>query len=266
MTLRVTSVYRRDETNVGDAFCAPSRYFDITGPEQDILELDQQGLSGVVIVGGGGLIAQTFAPAMTALAECRPRLDALIGWGMGESLHVDRKGGMVMPFAGALPDYLGAYDLLGVRDFGTPYRWTPCASCMSPEFDRVRDQPTKPFVIYEHKRIPVPIDGQDRLTNDGNDISGVLDFLASGEVVITNSYHGAYWATLLGRRVVAIPNMSKLYRLKHAPAVGRAEHWRQLAEVAVAYPEALAECREANRAFMDDVTALCQQVGAADAS
>lgn len=262
MTLRITSVYRRDETNVGDAFCAPNRYFGINGPMQDILALDQPNLSGVVIVGGGGLIAQTFASAMTALADCRPRLDALIGWGLGESLHVDRKGGMVMPFADALPEYLGAFDLLGVRDFGTPYRWTPCASCMWPEFDQVRERPSKPFVIYAHKRIPIPINGPDVLTNDGNDISAVLDFLASGEVVITNSYHGAYWATLLGRRVVAIPNMSKLYRLKHAPVLGRAEHWRQLADVAVAYPEALSECREANAAFFADVTALCESLGA----
>jgi len=74
--------------------------------------------------------------------------------------------------------------------------------------------------------------------------------------VVTNSYHGAYWATLLGRRVVAIPNMSKMYRFKHAPVIGRAQDWRKLAALAVAYPEALAECRAANLAFFADVAAL----------
>jgi hypothetical protein len=265
MILRATSVYRCDETNVGDAFCAPYRYFNIRGPRQDILALDLNNLSGVVIVGGGGLVAQTFEPAMTALADCRPRLAALIGWGLGESLHVDRNGEIVMPFAGSLPNYLGAFDLLGVRDFGTPYRWTPCASCMWSEFDRVRGDPAKPIVIYEHKRIPIPIDGPERMSNDGNRISAVLDFLASGEVVITNSYHGAYWATLLGRRVVAIPNMSKVYRFKHAPAVGRPQHWRQLADVAIAYPESLSDCREANMKFFAEVTALCERKGAMEA-
>ena len=123
MTAQLTSVYRRDETNVGDAVCAPYRYFDLKGPLQDILALDAEGLKGaIVVVGGGGLIAETFAPAMTMLAEHRPQMAAMIGWGLGESLHVDRKGGMVLPYAGALPDYLGAFDLLGVRDYGTPHR------------------------------------------------------------------------------------------------------------------------------------------------
>lgn len=266
MTLHATSIYRMDETNVGDAFCAPQRYCDISGPVRDVLDLDIANLRGVVVVGGGGLIAETFGAAMTALAEHRPRLDALVGWGIGESLNIDRKGGMVMPHVGKLPDYLAAFDLLGVRDFGTQYRWTPCASCLWPGFDRVRPAPDKPFVIYEHKRIAIPIEGPERLTNTGNDIESVLDFLASGEVVITNSYHGAYWATLLGRRVVAVPNMSKLYRLKHAPAVGRAEHWRQLADLAVAYPEALTECRTANTEFLTDLRALCTSVGATASS
>lgn len=266
MRLRATSIYRRDETNVGDAFCAPYKYFGINGPVHDLLALDLDSLRGVVVVGGGGLVADTFKSAMTTLSERRPQLKALIGWGFGESLHVDRKGGMVMPYADNFPGYLNAFDMLGIRDFGTSYRWTPCASCMWPEFDRIREKPAKPFVIYEHKRIPIPIDGWDRLTNDGNDINAVLNFLASGEVVITNSYHGAYWATLLGRRVVAIPNMSKLYRFKHAPAVGRAQHWRQLADVAFAYPEALSECREANEQFFADVSALCETLGAVETS
>ncbi len=32
-----------------------------------------------------------------------------------------------------------------------------------------------------------------------NEFHAVLDVLASGETVITNSYHGAYWALLMGR-------------------------------------------------------------------
>ena len=256
MTLRATNIYRMDETNVGDAVCSPRSYVDLPGPVHDIVGLDTTKLSGVVIVGGGGLIADTFAPYMSALAAARPRMSALIGWGIGESLNVDRKGGFVLPYAGALPAYLEAFDLLGVRDFGTPHRWVPCASCLSDAFDRPHPEPDKPFAIYEHKRIPIPIEGADRRTNTGNDFIAVLDFLASAEVVVTNSYHGAYWATLLGRRVVAIPNMSKMYRFKHAPVIGRAQDWRKLAALAVAYPEALAECRAANLAFFADAAAL----------
>lgn len=260
MTVHATTVYRVDETNVGDAFCAPARYFDIDGAAHDIIGLDATTLRGMVVVGGGGLIAQTFAPMMTALAQARPGMAALVGWGIGESLNIDRKGGMVLPFAGELPGYLDAFDLLGVRDYGTRFRWTPCASCLAPEFDQPRPAPVHPVVIYEHKRIPIPIEGPPRLSNTGNDLAAVLDFLASAEVVVTNSYHGAYWATLLGRRVVAVPNMSKIYRFKHAPAIGRAEHWRKLADVAAPYPDALAECRAANAAFFADLVALANSL------
>lgn len=254
--MNVTSIYRTDATNVGDWYCAPSRYFaDLRGPELDILQSDFATLEGAVILGGGGLIARTFAEPMTALAQRRPALKALIAWGVGESLIVDRSGGFVPPYDGELPDYLQPFDLVGVRDYGAGHRWTPCASCLLPQFDAVR-KPSHDIVVYEHKRIPIPIDGFPRRTNGGDDIDEALAFLASGELVITNSYHGAYWATLLGRRVIAIPNMSKMYRFKHAPILCRPENWHRHIDVAVTYPEALTECRAANHAFHRDVQAL----------
>lgn len=257
--MRITSIYRTDPTNVGDWYCAPSRYFaDLRGPEQDILQPDFGSLDGAVVLGGGGLMARTFAEPMAALAERRPQLRALIAWGVGESLIVDRSGGLVSPYDGPLPDYLGHFDLVGVRDHGTGQRWVPCASCLLPQFD-TPTMPRHDIVIYEHKRIPIPIEGFPRRTNDGDDIDEALAFLASGELVITNSYHGAYWATLLGRRVIAIPNMSKMYRFRHAPILCRPENWRRHTSLATAYPEALEECRAANHSFHRDVQALLDQ-------
>lgn len=254
--MSVTNVFRADQTNVGDWYCAPQRYFPaLAGAQADILAVDHDQLRGHVVVGGGGLIAKTFAGPMAALAGARPAMTSLVAWGIGESLIVDRTGAVVPPFDGPLPDYLSAFDLVGVRDFGTAYHWTPCASCLLPQFDAPRP-PVHEIVIYEHKRIPIPIQGFPRLTNAGDDIDAVLGFLGSAELVITNSYHGAYWATLLGRRVVAIPNMSKMYRLKHAPVLCRPESWERAAEVAVPYPEALGECRAANLAFMEQVARL----------
>jgi hypothetical protein len=245
----VVSIFRTDPTNVGDWYCNPGRYLDFFGSTRDIVALEADQLSGhAVVVGGGGLISETFRPHMERLAEGRPRLKSLVAWGIGESLNVDRKGGFVLPYAGPLPAYLDCFDLVGLRDYGTRHCWAPCASCLLPYFDVVAS-PTRDIVIYEHKRIPIPIEGIPRRTNDGNDIEGVLAFLASAEVVITNSYHGAYWATLLGRRVFAIPNMSKMYRFKHPPVIGRAENWKRLVELTVVYPQALSECRAATNDF-----------------
>lgn len=256
MTGVIGNVFRTDTTNVGDWFCAPQRYFDFPNTAMaDILDFDPESLSEHVVLGGGGLIAKTFHDHMRRLAEVRPQISSLIAWGIGESEHVDRQGGFVLPYDGVLPDYLKAFDLVGIRDFGAEYRWVPCVSCMLEHFDRDYSV-THDVVVYQHKRIPIPVSGFPTRTNAGDDIESVLEFLASGDLVITNSYHGAYWATLLGRRVLAIPNMSKMYRLKHMPVVCRAEEWRRFAPLAPRYPEALAECRAANAAFFESVKAL----------
>ncbi|HEV7689827.1 MAG TPA: polysaccharide pyruvyl transferase family protein [Hyphomonadaceae bacterium] len=249
-------VFRRDQTNVGDWYCPPFRYFDLGGEgPYDIHSVPVFEEGDDVILGGGGVIAKSFAPHMEALTAQRPRLRRMIAWGVGESLNVDKSGGLVAPWNGPLPDYLKAFDLVGVRDFGTENAWVPCASCMLGQFDRSYEV-SQEIVIYDHKRIPIPIDGFPRRSNDGDDIDATLAFLASAELVITNSYHGAYWATLLGRRVIAIPNMSKIYRMKHAPVICRPDMWRRYADAAVAYPQALAECRKANRDFCGQVKAL----------
>lgn len=250
----IHNVFRTDPTNVGDWYCAPARYFPRLGNTTlDILHYGGEPLPGDIVVGGGGLVARTFHERMALVSASATSGQKLVAWGIGESEHVDRSGATVAPFAGAYPAYLARYDCVGVRDFGTQYAWVPCVSCLLPQFDSPGSA-TNDVVIYEHKRIPIPIDeGFPRMTNAGSDIDQVLAFLQSGDLVITNSYHGAYWATLLGKRVVAIPNMSKMYRMKHAPSICNAESWRRYSQNARRYPEALAECRAANLAFADKV-------------
>ena len=253
--MSICNVFRADVSNVGDWYCAPIRYFPFGDASQtDILTVDPATLNADVVVGGGGLLAQTFHPYMQRLASHRGGMRSLIAWGIGESENIDRRGGFVLPYAGELPSYLSAFDLVGVRDFGTRFSWVPCASCMLSQFDLNYEIETE-ICIYEHKRIKIPIEGFPRKSNNGNDIDAALKFLSSSELIITNSYHGAYWATLLGRRVITIPNMSKVYRLKHQPIFCRSDDWRRYAALAPSYPEALAECRAANVAFYDKVVA-----------
>lgn len=254
------SIFRTDPTNVGDWYCSPSRYFaDVAAPEQDIKSFKVED-GGCVILGGGGLVSVNFKPHMERLAASRSRLSAIVAWGIGESLINDKSGGLVPRWQGELPDYLARFDLVGLRDYGTAYTWVPCASCMLEYFDRTYTI-EHDVCIYEHKRIPIPIDGFPRRSNDGQDIAGTLAFLASADVVITNSYHGAYWATLLGRRVIAIPNLSKMHNFRHAPAICAPAQWRDFISRAKRYPEALDECRDANRQFLQRVLALLGSAG-----
>lgn len=260
--MRVSFIFRQDSTNVGDWFCLPSRFFHFPDSDvSDIISFDAESLKENVVVGGGGLLAKTFHSDLNRLVNLKPRMGSLVAWGIGESENIDRQGGFVLPYTGPLPSYLKEFDLVGLRDYGTEHRWVPCVSCMLPQFD-LEYEITQEIVIYEHKRIPITIDAPfPRRSNVGNDIDAVLAFLASARVVITNSYHGAYWATLLGRRVVAVPNMSKMYRFKHMPVICQLSHWKRCVDLAREYRSALAECRQATLEFYRDVSLLHAREG-----
>jgi len=247
----LSHMYRADRTNCGDWWSLPAHYF--TFPSHDnVIEINdynpKSSIGGTVIVGGGGLIG----PAFKQLEDLVRRNDThTIGWGLGNNMLDDKTSGYV-PDSVPLPKFVDSFDLLGIRDDIKGRRWVPCASCMHPAFSKQYDI-KHDIVIFEHKRIPIPIDGFPRLSNNGNDIEEIIAFLASGETVITNSYHGAYWAILLGRRCVALPFSSKFYAFRHPPALGHVETWRDLVRQAQKNDNALYECREANIQFYMDV-------------
>jgi exopolysaccharide biosynthesis predicted pyruvyltransferase EpsI len=91
----------------------------------------------------------------------------------------------------------------------------------------------------------------------------VIAFLGSAETVVTNSYHGAYWATLLGRRVVVVdPFSTKFFFLKHRPVIAALQDYTKAISRTRIYPESLSECREANLNFSVKVKNLLSARGA----
>jgi hypothetical protein len=164
------------------------------------------------------------------------------------------------PPAGSRSDAaLARCALVGTRDFPAPYDWTPCVTCMDPLLDFYRDQPPRHrVVVYQHPhfcRISLP--GAPRLDNVGVSFAQALAFLSSGETVFTSSYHGAYWALLLGRKIVAVPWSTKFLHIKQPITLvkHRASVPRALTE-ARAFPDALTECRAANLQFAGTVAQL----------
>ncbi|MHC4252906.1 MAG: polysaccharide pyruvyl transferase family protein [Planctomycetota bacterium] len=250
---RYANIYRYRTRNVGDLTCSPCLYFGL-GPVDsvDIEELTAEDIySGrfsvtTVILGGGGIFYPPWLNKLRILfVEGRPKglVERLIVWGAGLNAH-DRA-------ADDFPNWVRHADLIGVRDFGKGLEWVPCASCMSSEFDRER-RATHEIAIYDHmhRRVPVDLSGVPRTSNgDHVGMSSVLDFLGSAEVILTTSYHGAYWAALLGKRVVAWPSSSKFHYIKHAPALATDSSWKRWALEAHECPEALTECRNANYRF-----------------
>jgi exopolysaccharide biosynthesis predicted pyruvyltransferase EpsI len=133
---------------------------------------------------------------------------------------------------------------------------------MHPSFDQKYDI-TEEFVFFANLGskdsklyIPTDIDQDLVVSNMKSPMEEIIGKLAAGETVVTSSYHGAYWATLLGRKVVGIPTSSKFYDLRHPIPICHRSDWRRYTNLARSYDGALEECRAANLSFYERVMNL----------
>jgi len=270
------SVFRKDKKNVGDWWSVPMRHFSFTTTDNRDLILPDEipNEDGVVILGGGGLGRVDFEAYLKRLN--RPdRKYKIIAWGVGADTVTNRSGLLAGPTEMAsLLRYFDGFDEIGPRihsedNYGgdARYRWVPCASCMSPLFQKLRaTKPTRSIGIYEHLRVPLTphLGGGGRIrakyfgkypvnSNRGNNLEEKLAYIASFETILTNSYHGVYWATLLGRKVVCFAFKNGLFTFRHAPSYFGNGGLDAALEQAVVYPDPLEESRAANLGFYTDM-------------
>ena len=239
-------------SNVGDIESGPYRYFSEKVPEIDLSDAHPDVINGAdLVLGGGGLLI--FSNVLYEIYK--NRIGRLVVWGVGLNDHSKQ-------YDDSFPPWIGEADLIGVRDWGKGYRWVPCASCMSPLFDREYDV-KHDVVAYLRadgwdKDARTVLAGFPRLFNTAL-LKEVIAFLGSGQTVVMTSYHGAYWASLLGRKVIVWnPFSSRFYSMRHPPLLLQEVDTIGIDVIkqAVAYPNALQECRIANTAFYSDVTTL----------
>jgi len=242
----VALVHATATPNIGDLSSAPSHYFDLgRAARQDLApDLDLRGRN--VVVGGGGLLGSGYGPRILNILRSRPRRLVLWGVGLNDAWR-------------ELPDWVSQCDLVGCRQTGLPVRWVPCASCRSTLFD-LPNRAAHDYVYFLHfDAEPPPVrPGSPVMKNNVGTMREAVAFLGSGRTVVTNSYHGVYWATLLGRRVVMPEPMgdtaTKFSRMRHPPAVlAPGEDLEAAAARAAPYSGALEECRRATQLFYQDV-------------
>lgn len=212
--MKIFNFYRKNTGNIGDQYSTPLKYFEF--PNFDIYQYDlhsevteevlQEIKGSVVIFGGGGLVANDyFEKNIKKIINSAPK--KVIWWGVGHNSHTEEN-------INEYPIYLGDEDLIGLRDFGVKFEWVPCSSCMHPLFNN-EYIPTRKVVVYQHKHHPLNLDNFEVMDNY-TEIDKVIPFLGSAEIVITNSYHGAYWTSLLGKKVLLVnPFSSKFHYFKN---------------------------------------------------
>lgn len=246
-------MHRRTDANVGDAACTPAHYFDF-GHQIQISLRDQAPACTRVIMGGGQVFDDCVEASIYHTAKARHR----VVWGVG----ISRKNVRHYTF-----DVLaGSCALIGTRNWDVPgCIYVPCVSAMSPLFDAVT-APQHDVVLYLHAQksagIRVP-PGIPMMTNHTGGMADAIAFLASGATVVTNSFHGTYWAMCLGRRVLCLPFSDKFRQFKENPVCADPADWE--AHVASAAPRdgVLEDARRLNRAFYDQVMNLSERQNAA---
>lgn len=151
------------------------------------------------------------------------------------------------------PKSFANFDLIGIRDYheSSRFKWVPCASCMHDALDK-KYEIKNDVIFFEHKKQLIKgtefgNDSIPRFVNSGNNIDQTIELLGSANIILTNSYHGAYWGTLLGKKVMVIGQWSSKFSfMKHKPTlIPKKEDWRDYVDRVKVYPTSLEECRAA---------------------
>jgi hypothetical protein len=177
-------------------------------------------------------------------------------WGAGHNGEAGKKSKKELD----LPDWLVEFNAVGIRDWEQGYSWVPCASCMHPALRKTYTIKND-IIFFEHKKQLLKDFGTSsipRFINSGSNIEQTIELLGSSNIILTNSYHGAYWGTLLNKRVVVIdPWSTKFLNFKHAPTLlEKSETWEDAIDRSTTYTTSLGECVSANENYWNKVKSL----------
>lgn len=239
-------VHRRHHRNVGDLACTPGHYFDL-GTRAFADFADDMPACDLAVLGGGQVFQDCVETAIYRSQSAR----AVAVWGVGISPK-DRRS---VDF-----DILsGRAALISTRNVGVAgCEYVPCVSAMSPLFD-APPAPEHDVVLFYHARKSGDLVRDPAIPSLGNDVTTMAEairFLASGATVVTNSYHGTYWAMCLGRRVLCVPFGQKFMHFPENPVQVSPTDWVQAVPRAEVRDGMLEMARSRNQAFYQKVRAL----------
>ena len=276
MSAEVVFLNRMSTSNVGDNLCSPYLYFKDRFPKARRVEfhlgewrrrrlLLKVALSPILIrsrilvVGGGGLLGlELFADDLRYWSST-PFCTKVL-WGAGHNSHNILSADQANP---SPSDYIGIkrFDKVGIRDWVSEYSWVPCASCMNSEFSQPASESgglvaamhyeTRSSETFIREIVRAAQEPVDVVFNDVSPES-FIGKLRRAKAVVTNTYHGAYWSTLFGKRVAVVGGGSKVRMLKHRPIFATTGDWARKLEEADSYAHALEECRDRNVEFCEE--------------
>lgn len=262
----VVNIHRTDPTNAGDFYCGPHHYFDqLRGKSLDIFDykspedkirnnwFDKITGNSLIIGGGGLLCRQGFKLQLRLFEQLGEKGKKTVLWGVGHNAKNTRHYGKISTY-NINTDKFG---LVGVRDYNMKEEWVPCVSCLHPVFDKKFDTENETGIIFhkktlKNKRILSKFKDFPSIANNA-EFEDIIKFIGHTETIISNSYHAMYWAMLMEKKVVVIPNSSKFFNFKYPPVISNFSTFKHDIGKAKSYSGILEECRQINLKFADKV-------------
>lgn len=234
---KIHFIHRVDNTNTGDMASCPLQYFPDLGISavnvHDIynINLNKINRNDIVIFGGGGLF-DCLESWNRAINDVLDKCKNCFAWGVGFNTHANTHVQTKINF--------NKFKKIFIRDKNHPskFDFCPCPSCML-NFPQIKT--SRKIGVLEHKMFKLDLD-YDAIDNRA-DLDKLLQFIAESEIIITSSYHGWYWATLMGKKVIVMRPFSSKFNWLPWPPVFYSGDLDKDIQRAQSYTDALSEAR-----------------------
>ncbi|GGA74980.1 hypothetical protein GCM10008015_14580 [Flavobacterium palustre] len=260
----VINIHRIDKNNVGDFYCAPHHYFDILKEKSlDIFDYKSENKAvrehfieeisnRSLIIGGGGLLNRGgFTKQMKMFEKLNTKGKKIVLWGIGHNEKSPKTYGKIKEYN----INIESFGLVGTRDFSMPGEYLPCVSCMHPIFDQNFDIQNEVGIVFHKdtlKKENITKKYKNFATSSNTtNLEDLIQFIGKSENIITDSYHTMYWAMLMNKKVIAIPNSSKFYDFKYQPTISTFDDALNHLNKGQIYDGLLEECRKENIKFAE---------------
>lgn len=239
-----------DWKNTGDTSTDPLLYFEFLAQKNICIHHTMREIrwnlikrDDWIILGGGGIFEclDEFQEVINKLLSLSVHV---ISWGCGYNTHYDRMMNVKIDYSNffrcTIRDYIVDKD-----------EYMPDVSCMMDLFDKHYDI-KREIGILEHYEFPILEFEYEKLTNTYA-VNSIIRFIGESKVVITNTWHGCYWALLMGKKVIVYhPFSNKFENYKYKPTFYSGDLQKDI-ELAKPYENVLEECRNLNIKFAAEV-------------
>lgn len=255
----VINIHRFNTNNVGDNVAAPYLYFpELSRNRMDILgykeDSDYKGWTSEiarnnVVVGGGGFLERKgFRHSIDFFLHLAEKGRKVVFWGIG---HNDPKMGAYDYYKHKYSQDVSGIKLFGTRDINR-HDWVPCASCMSTNLN-VKHEVKQEIGIVKHHSFNNLFNNEHPVIYNDSSFEEMTKFIGESEYIVTDSYHAMYWSVLMKKKVLVVPNSTKMFNSRFPVPNTDFNSFKDHLGDTVVYNDALEICRERNVEFADRV-------------